>query len=61
MIKGNAREWTTTDYEKISDRELYHLLQESMPDKTVPEVTSYNRQTMIAFLKLFSKEEDNSI
>ena len=56
MIRVNTKGWTTTDYEKISDRELYHLLQERMPDKKVPEVTNYNRQTMIAFLKFFSKE-----
>ena len=56
MIKVNTEGWTTTDYEKISDRELCHLLQERLPDKKVPEVTDYNRQTMIAFLKFFSKE-----
>jgi hypothetical protein len=56
MIKVNTEGWTTTDYEKICDRELYHLLQERIPDKKVPEVTDYNRQTMIAFLKFFSEE-----
>ena len=56
MIRLNTKGWTTTDYEKISDRELYYLLQERMPDKKVPEVTNYNRQTMIGFLKFFSKE-----
>jgi hypothetical protein len=52
----NTKGWTTTDYEKISDRELCRLLEERIPDKKVPEVTDYNRQTMIAFLKFFSKE-----
>ena len=56
MIKVNSERRTTTDYEKISDRELYHLLEEKLPDKKVPEVTDYNRQTIIAFLKFFSKE-----
>jgi hypothetical protein len=56
MIKVNTEGWTTTDYEKISDRELCRLLEERMPDKKVPEVTDYNRQTTIAFLKFFSEE-----
>ena len=56
MIKVNTEGWTTTDYEKICDMELYHLLQERIPDKKVPEVTDHNRQTMVAFLKFFSKE-----
>ena len=56
MISGNTKEWTTTDYEKISDRELSRLLEERMPEKKAPEVTDYNRQTMIAFLKFFSNE-----
>ncbi len=46
------------DYEKISDGELCRLLKEKVPDKTVPEVADYNRQTMVAFLKVFSKEAD---
>jgi hypothetical protein len=56
MIKVNIEGSTTADYEKISDRELYHLLEERLPGKKVTEVTHYNRQTMIAFLKVFSNE-----
>ncbi|HUJ90378.1 MAG TPA: hypothetical protein VLX12_09295 [Syntrophorhabdales bacterium] len=56
MIDGNTKGRTTTDYEKISDRELSRLLKERMPEKKAPEVTDYNRQTLIAFLKLFSNE-----
>ena len=44
------------DYEKISDRELSRLLEERVPEKNAPEVTDYNRQTMIAFLKFYSGE-----
>jgi hypothetical protein len=56
MIKVNTGGWTTRDYENISDGELCRLLQERIPDKKVAEVADYNRQTMIAFLKFFSKE-----
>ena len=61
MINVDAKKWTTTDYEKISDRELYRLLEAKIPDKKVPEVTDYNRQTMIAFLEFFRKKQDNPI
>jgi hypothetical protein len=56
IIKMNTKGRTTTDYEKTSDRELCRLLEERLPDKKVPEVADYNRQTMIAFLKFFSEE-----
>jgi len=56
MIDVSTKGWTTRDYENISDTELSRLLAERIPDKKVPEVTDYNRQTMIAFLKFFSKE-----
>jgi hypothetical protein len=47
---------TTMDYEKISDREHCRLLKEKVPDKKVSEIGDHNRQTMIAFLKVFSTE-----
>ena len=56
MISRNIKSRTTMDYKKISDRELSRLLKERMPEKKAPEVTDYNRQTMIAFLKFFSAE-----
>ena len=56
MIGGNIKNQTTIDYEKISDTELSRLLKETTPEKKTPEVTDYNRQTMIAFLKFFSNE-----
>jgi len=56
MTKVNTEGWATTNYEKMSDRELFHLLKERLPEKKVPEVADYNRQTMIAFLKFFSNK-----
>ena len=56
MIDGNIKNRTRIDYEKISDTELSRLLKETTPEKKTPEVTDYNRQTMIAFLKFFSNE-----
>jgi len=56
MIGENIKNRTTIDYEKISDTELSRLLKETTPEKKTPEVTDYNRQTMIAFLKFFSNE-----
>ncbi|HME44340.1 MAG TPA: hypothetical protein VKF36_14705 [Syntrophorhabdales bacterium] len=56
MISGNNKNRTIIDYEKISDTELSRLLKERMPEKKAPEVTDYNRQTMIGFLKFFSNE-----
>ena len=56
MVGGNIKNWATIDYEKISDTELSRLLKERMPEKNAPEVTDYNRQTMIGFLKFFSNK-----
>ena len=56
MIDENIKSRTTMDYENISDRELSRLLKERIPEKKAPEVTDYNRQTLIAFLKFFSNE-----
>ena len=55
MTIGIIKNWATIDFEKISNGELSRLLKERMPEKA-PEVTDYNRQTMIAFLKFFSDE-----
>ena len=56
MVGGNIKNWATIDYEKISDTELSRLLKERMPENNAPEVTDYNRQTMIGFLKFFSNK-----
>jgi len=42
----------------MSDDELYLLLKERMPAaaKSLKEVTDCNRETVIAFLKVFSEE-----
>ncbi len=56
QIKIKAKGRTTIDYTKISNTEIRRLLIEKVPDKKVSEVGDHNRQTMIAFLKVFSKE-----
>jgi hypothetical protein len=46
------------DYEKISNKELCHLLKERKPDMEVPKVMEFNRQTVIAFLKVLAMEDE---
>ena len=55
-VKGQI--FATEDCEKMSDEELYHFLRENLPAvaETVREVTDFNRETVIAFLKLLSDE-----
>lgn len=44
------------DYEKMSSKELYGLLKEKCPDLDIDDVDSFNRETVIACLKI--SEED---
>lgn len=44
------------DYEKMSSKELYRLLKEKCPDLDIDDVDSFNRETVIACLKI--SEED---
>jgi hypothetical protein len=41
------------DYDKMSSKELSRCLHELMPDSYMPEIQDYNRETAIAFLKVF--------
>jgi hypothetical protein len=47
-----------TDYENMSDAELYALLKEKLPAviETVGEVTGSNREKLIEFLKFLSND-----
>lgn len=54
--KRNNEGTEATDYENMSDAELYALLKEKLPAviETVREVTGSNREKLIEFLKFLS-------
>jgi hypothetical protein len=41
------------DYHTMSDKELCRLLRQRLPELTINEVNDYNRETVIACLKLY--------
>lgn len=54
--KRNNEGTEATDYENMSDAELYALLKEKLPAvmETVGEVTDSNREKLVGFLKFLS-------
>jgi hypothetical protein len=41
-----------TDYEGMSNEELYRLLEQRLPELQFDEVSAFNRETVIAYLKI---------
>jgi len=39
------------DYENMSDEKIHRLFKEAVPDLEIGEITDYNRETVVAFLK----------
>lgn len=56
--KLNNEGMEATDYENMSDAELYALLKEKLPAvmETVGEVTDSNREKLVGFLKFLSND-----
>ncbi len=58
VFRSSGQTIVIKDCEKMSNEELCRFLEEKLPAlaETVREVTDFNRETVIAFLKLLSDE-----
>lgn len=46
----------THDYESLSNKDIQRIVREELPELEIDEVNDFNRETVIAYLKILDEE-----